>query len=396
MKFMIEALLMICLCCAQAHADVMIIEKQGGVEQKILISGDKIQVRKRMESGTVGAGIGDRMSGMNTILKDKKGVDEAKAEYARSKGRTVEDMEKSSRNASQSAYDSEIRRLNLQRSRHDGKLSPTAQARYDELMAKKRDSMTMTEDGETVLEKKRREDMKTNVKDLEGQKSDLTSEVVDTSLIIETYRFDQNRYYKVAPSAGTYSESTIKEEQEKRSKGRNKRGGSGNGTTDLKATGEKETLNGVECDVYRGTLSMRGRMIAGDRLCIAKTDGSVAREYWNARNKLLFEVGLSSANPVEIFFASQQKSYFDDLSKLPGIPIKRTMTMGREGSSPNMSGLPPGMQLPPGVDPSVLSKARARSAGRGAGEISSIEITILSTDTINPAEFELPKGLKKR
>ena len=345
-----------------AFADIILIEKQGGgVEQKILISGDKVQVRKRMDSEMVNTGMAGRMQQAQGILSSKASVDKAKAQYATSQGYSASEIEKAGKmKRDTTLIDQDIQAINTTRS-SDGKLSPANQARYDELMAKKKDMETLTPDGETVYDKKKREQAQRDINDLQSQKDDLAKETVDKSLKIETYRFDQGRYYVVTPSKGTYTETTIEEERNKRGKSANSSSSSASATSELKVTGETETVNGISCTVYQGTLTVSGRALASDRICIAKTGEQIAREYWNAQNKLLLDVGPSNPNPVERFFVALQKSYIDELAKLPGIPLKRTMSMGR--------------------------------AGAGSFEV---ETTIVSTDKIGAEQFELPADLTKK
>lgn len=341
-------------------ADVVVVEKQNGVEQKILISGDKVQIRKRMDSEMVNTGMGSRMEMAKQMFGSKGMFDAAKSLAAGRKGMTVEQAEQKDKADWDSYYKTELRTIETTRS-SNGKLSPENQARYDALMQEKKDRETMTPEGETVYQKKQREKGQSTMADLESKKGDLASEAVDKSLKLETYRFDQGRYYVVTPSKGSYTESSIEDERDKRNKGGNKSSSSANASSELKATGETEVVNGTKCLVYQGTLTMSGRPMANDRLCIAKTSPETAREYWAAQNRLLLEVGPSNPNPVESFFLAMQRSYFDELAKLPGIPLKRSMSMGR--------------------------------AGMGGSEV---ETTIVSTDKIDPAQFELPSGLKKK
>jgi len=230
-------------------------------------------------------------------------------------------------------------------------------------MAKKKERETLTADGETVAAKKGREQAQTALTGMEAKQGELAKEAVDKSLQIETYRFDRNRYYVVKPAKVTYTETTITEEKERRGKKARKSSGADGATAELKATGEKETVNGQECEIYLGTLTMRGRALAADRLCIFKTSGDVAVEYWRAQNRLLLEIGPTSPNPLDRLFALAP-AYYGELAKLPGIPLKRTMNM-------------------------------TRGSGVAAGNSFVTETAIVSTDKIDPAEFELPKGLKK-
>ncbi len=353
----------ICLFYVQAQADIIVVEKQNGVEQKILISGDKVQVRKRMDSGTVSAGLGSKMAEARGILGSRRSVEEAQDKYAKSKGIDEVDRDAISRKRI-SQVDDELQKLEREKAANNGKLSSSKQARYDELKQKKKDLETLTEDGETVYDKKQREKNLKNISDMEGQKETLTAETVDKSLMIETYRFDQGRYYIVKPSKGSYEERTIDEERAKRGKGSGKSSSAHSAGAEVKATGETEMIDGVKCKVYQGTLEMRGRALASDRLCIAPVSAAVAREYWNGQNRVLLEVGSANPNPVERYFIALARSYFDELAKLPGIPLKRTMSLGR--ATPDGSGT------------------------------TVVETKIVSTEAIGPEQFELPKGLKKQ
>ena len=239
----------------------------------------------------------------------------------------------------------------------------------------------------------------------DAHQGEVAKEVAKESVEIETARFDQGKYFKVNPEQLTYHETSIQEEHDKRT-AKNKNGTQNMVLSSFKDTGKSEIIDGVKCKVFEGVLDAKGTPMFVDTIYVAPASAETVKQFWAAYTRFYKEVGMFTHNPMEVMFFKQD-GYLDKLAALPGIPVKREIKnkmMSGGGSGGAMAGLPPGFKLPPGVSQEQIQAAMAgkmaaagAAAGGGSGMGSAvIETKIVSTDAIDPQNFELPKGVTKK
>lgn len=387
MKSLMTAAVILAAFAVSAKADVTLAEKRSDlIERKLVISGDKMQYKRR--------------------------VSQAGAEQA---GRTTEQAGKMLQNTSRNVRN--IRESNKDKNEglSLGGIMRGQLKKGDEIRRKR---LEMLESSQNPSDRKEAERMKAEMARVEaGGQSDAEQELSDDkiaatkekaeqhtsaeSLEIETVRFDKGKIFKVKPAELSYSEEKISGEKKRREEQSRQTIKEGKDLeSSVKDTGKTEKIGDSDCKIYEASLIKDGAPFVTDTLWIAEAPKGVVKEFWQALRRYIAEVGIENTgdNRRETLLASN-KGYWDKLAALPGIPLKRIIKMPSQDMGAKMKAgmAAKGMseaQMAQFMGMMNMAKADPGAAAEDKGV--TIELTLLSTDAVDPKEFELPEGLKKK
>lgn len=218
-------------------------------------------------------------------------------------------------------------------------------------------------------------------------------EVQKESAEVEIVRLDKGVIWNIQTRELVYSQKSIADEKKKRQSAGPQPAMAGGPKIDVKCdeTGEKAELAGQECVKFQVSAVMNAGGMSIPYLSgeywVAKDVGDKGAEYKNFTGKYGQDVagGEMKALNTTLFMynSSLMKPMRDKADALPGLVVKMTLKMTAMGATP-------------GMPPQGAVGAPPPSAMAAANQGYTWEITKLSFDPIEPAQFELPPGLKKQ